>query len=183
MSRPSRPIEPTGTCRKTCACRSRGVEVSLPQDSRGGIELSVSRNDIYTVVFMNNGRVVAERHAPADDAGRQQPADPHGRAACGCGVRCHTCAAVGRGRPVRAGPPARRAVKSGHLRISSPRTPHLEPLSTWQRRCITAIHESTTLDTKTNHPVRPTLYASRSARWQRPRSSRRHRCGRRSPPR
>jgi arabinofuranosyltransferase len=39
----------------------RGVEVSLPQDSRGRIELSVSRNDTYTVVFLNNGRAVGER--------------------------------------------------------------------------------------------------------------------------
>jgi arabinofuranosyltransferase len=39
----------------------RGVEVSLPQGSRGRIELSVSRNDTYTVVFLNNGRAVGER--------------------------------------------------------------------------------------------------------------------------
>ena len=33
----------------------------MPQGSRGGIELSVSRNDVYAIAFMNDGQVVAER--------------------------------------------------------------------------------------------------------------------------
>ncbi len=40
----------------------RGVEVVLPQPTRAGrIELSVSRNDAYRVLFINNGSVVGER--------------------------------------------------------------------------------------------------------------------------
>jgi arabinofuranosyltransferase len=39
----------------------RGVEVSVPPNSRGRVELSVSRNDTYTLVFLNLGRPVAER--------------------------------------------------------------------------------------------------------------------------
>ena len=38
-----------------------GAEVSVPPGSRGGIELSVSRNDDYGIAFMNSGRIVAER--------------------------------------------------------------------------------------------------------------------------
>jgi hypothetical protein len=40
----------------------RGVEIVLPQPTRARqIELSVSRNDVYDVVLMNDGSVVATR--------------------------------------------------------------------------------------------------------------------------
>jgi arabinofuranosyltransferase len=40
----------------------RGVDVVMPQPVRAGkIEMSVSRNDAYRVLFMNDGSVVAER--------------------------------------------------------------------------------------------------------------------------
>ncbi len=40
----------------------RGVEVMLPQPTRAGrIELSVSRNDAYRLLFINNGSVVGKR--------------------------------------------------------------------------------------------------------------------------
>ena len=46
-----------------------GVEVSVPQGSRGGIELSVSRNDVYTdrVHEQRTGR--GRTDAEAEDAG------------------------------------------------------------------------------------------------------------------
>ncbi len=39
----------------------RGVEVVFPQPGRGRVELSVSRNDIYAVTFLNEGQRVGER--------------------------------------------------------------------------------------------------------------------------
>ena len=74
---------------------------------------------------------------PAADAGRQQPADAHGRAASRCGVRCHTCAALCRGRPICAGPPARGAVKRGRTTPRGRPRKRLRARYTWQRRCIT----------------------------------------------
>ena len=53
---------------------------SLPQPTRAGqIEMSVSRNDAYRVLFMNNGSVVAERSIDQPMTPRWKLPDPRRR--------------------------------------------------------------------------------------------------------